>query len=87
MMAVWKYPVKFEDRFSVELPKGAEVLHVDLQRGGVFMWARVNPTALLEIRSFRMAGTGHEIGGDVGRHVGSFMLAGDGLVFHVFEAS
>ena len=85
-MAVWKYPVKVDDRFSVEMPKGAEVLHVDLQRGGVFMWARVDPAAPPEIRSFRLAGTGHELAGDVGRHVGSFMLAGGGLVFHVFEA-
>ena len=36
------------------------------------------------IYHFRVAGTGHDLGSNVGRHIGSFQMHGGALVFHVF---
>jgi hypothetical protein len=82
---VYKYPLTLGDWTSVPMPHGADVLCVQVQRDEAFIWARItvgNPPVL---RHFRIAGTGHDLGSNVGRHVGSFQMAGGDLVFHVFE--
>ena len=85
MKTVWKYLIRLEDRYSVLMPQGAEVLHVATQGNAPFMWARVDPEAPLESRWFDVAGTGHPLSAtNSAKHLGSFMYAG-GLVFHVFE--
>jgi hypothetical protein len=86
MRTIYKYPVEVRDTFTLSLPKGAEILTVQEQRGSVFMWALVDRDAESEERSFRLAGTGHPIedGLDL-RHVGTFQMHGGVLVFHVFE--
>lgn len=48
---IWKYPVSAGD-FTLELPRGGEVLAVDVQYGDPFMWVLVNPDAILEKREF-----------------------------------
>ena len=84
LQRVYKYPLYLGDWVSVTMPEGAEPLSVQVQRGEPYLWARVtvaNPPAL---HHFRIAGTGHDLGSNIGRHVGSFMLPGVNLVFHVF---
>ena len=82
---VWKFPLPLMDVAGVEMPGGAEVIYVGAQGEGAYIWALVNPDAPRKTRTFRVAGTGHTIGVKVGAHVGSFMLLGGALVFHVFE--
>lgn len=82
---VYKYPLVPNDWISVSMPEGAEALCVQIQHGAPFLWARITVGNPLVIRHFRIAGTGHDLDGNVGRHVGSFQLAGGDLVFHVFE--
>lgn len=80
---VYKYRLQLDDWVSVTMPKGAEPLCVQMQDGKPCLWARVtvgNPTL---IHHFRIAGTGHELGDNVGRHIDSFQTL-SGLVFHVF---
>jgi hypothetical protein len=83
---VYKYALPVEDIFTLTLPFGAELLHVDEQHGAPCLWALVNPDATSEQRRFRLAGTGHpiEIAKPM-RHVGTFFLHGGELVFHLFE--
>ena len=85
---VYKYELRLGDYVTVPLPKGAEIIYVAVQADCPYLWARVDPDPQVpvESRRFRIAGTGHRLGTDVGRHIGSFMLQDGALVFHVFEA-
>lgn len=86
MLTVFKYSVMtLEDRVFVHMPKGAEILHLGTEQGALNMWARVDTEQPRERRCFRIAGTGHPMEADVGKHLGTFFLAGSALVFHVFE--
>jgi hypothetical protein len=86
MIAVYKYPL-LNPQSAVDLPLGAEVLHVAEQHGQVQMWAKVNTKAPAEMRIFQIFGTGHEIPNDgKERAFVSTFFVKDGLfVFHVFE--
>lgn len=65
MRLIWKFPV-FKDgeitpRSRIQMPKGAEILSIQLQDGAIKVWAMVNPDAELISRWFHVVGTGHEI--------------------------
>lgn len=83
---VWKYEFHLIDEFAIEMPKGARVLAAQEQYGSPMMWALVDPTQPVEMRRFRLAGTGHKIdNADHLTYVGTLQLQGGGLVFHLFE--
>lgn len=90
--SVWKFPIEVTDEFTIEMPKGARVLHVDVQRVSETnaqyeqpcLWALIDPDAEREQRTFYVHGTGHTF--PVGRvHLGSFLLYGGSFVGHLFE--
>ena len=91
-LAVWKYKLTPE-LCTLEMPAGATVLHVDAQRhsgmDGVWddacLWALVDPQAPTEPREFLTVGTGHGIAPAPLQHLGSLLMDGGSLVFHVFE--
>lgn len=87
MKTIYKYPLPIEDVVSIDMPVGAEVLTVQMQRGEPQLWALVpiDTWAPKERRLFRVAGTGHPIGSKVRRYIGTFQLLNGDLVFHVFE--
>lgn len=86
MKTIWKFPVPPTDEASIlEMPQGAEILDIQVQGGGVQLWALVDPEADFETRIFRTYGTGHPIDHEPGRHVATYQLNGGGLIFHVFE--
>lgn len=76
---VYKYQFDMGDWVSLYMPQGAEVLCVQVQSGTPCLWARVDADAPLKIRHFRIAGTGHDLGSNVGRC--TFQLIGGSLVF------
>jgi hypothetical protein len=83
---VFKYVLPDDDEFHLPLPAGAELLHLDCQNNEVALWALVDPAAPTEARRFRLAGTGHPI--ETARqltHIGTVLLMGGKLVFHLFE--
>jgi hypothetical protein len=82
---IWKFPVVARERFTVSMPKGAEVLDVQVQHSEAMMWVLVDPTAPIEPRTFAVHGTGHEFVDDGYAYIGTFQLSGGGLVFHLFE--
>ena len=84
-MKIWKYDLNVDDYTVLEMPKGAETLSVQDQRGTPRLWALVDPSAITEKRTFKMAGTGHDIDGRNLRFIDTFQLMNGGLVFHVFE--
>jgi hypothetical protein len=88
MRTIWKYPLQPSSHFSLDLPKGAEFLHVADQRGAPAMWFRVDSEAETERQHFAVVGTGHptpdDAEGDVWWHLGSFAMEGGSLMWHLF---
>lgn len=87
---VYKYAAPIEDSFSLELPVGAEILHLDAQRDVPCLWALVDPSdnAKKEARVFFYVGTGHKHPARFWRglkHVGTVQLESGSLVYHLFE--
>ena len=82
---VWKFEFAAQDDTLIEMPEGAVVLTVAVQFGLPCLWALVDPEAPKVRRRFRLAGTGHPLGPEVGAYVGSFQLSRGHLVFHLFE--
>lgn len=91
MKRVYKYEVPIQDQFALQLPVGAQVLTVQTQYGDApRLWALVDAdSAVTELRSFILRGTGHDIEEPVDRliHCGTFQLQDGALVFHVFEVA
>lgn len=86
MTTVFKYPVEITDNVFVEMPVGAEILCVQLQRGVPCIWAKVDPKVVTSRRRFRWAGTGHPLNPERDhRYVGTVQMEDGALVFHLFE--
>ena len=83
---VWKFEIVPNEIIQIGMPKGAEVLSVDTQFDQPCLWALVVPKREVEIRKFRMAGTGHKItdNGNL-KFIGTFQMLGGQLIFHLFE--
>jgi hypothetical protein len=73
------------DETPVKMPKGAEILSVQIQKGRPCIWALVDPDAQSEVRRLCVRGTGHTLKGNEGRYIGTFQAMGGDLVMHVFE--
>jgi hypothetical protein len=81
--SVWKYDLRVDDRVLVEMPCGAELLHVGNQTGAsdrFTLWARVDTEAPNVAREILVRGTGHPA--PDAPYVGSVVGA---LVWHVFD--
>ena len=84
---IWKFPLgEVNDLLTLSVPKGAELLTMQVQNGEPCIWALVDPSAPKVTRAFAVRGTGHDASGlEASKHVGSFQLLGGRLVFHVFD--
>lgn len=89
MRAVWKFPVplKAGDR-DIAIPTGAKFLTFAILDCGPAAWFEVDPDAGLEVRRFRIFGTGHEIGEEYD-YLGTGLQPGKELtyVWHLYELS
>lgn len=62
------------------------MLSVAVQNGDVNLWAEVDADNPLIHRKFRTSGTGHPLPtGESRRFIGTFLVHGGALVFHLFE--
>lgn len=89
---IWKFPFETADEVIISMPKGAEVLTVQIQGGLPCLWAIVDLGAVVFAPvKFRIFGTGHPLptyGPDetpLGKYVGTYQQAGGALVWHVFK--
>lgn len=83
-MQVWKYKLDTTDFQVIDLPKGSQVLSLQMQDGVACVWVLVNPHEKeLEPVIFDTYGTGHNIA-FVGKFLGTYQLCEGALVFHVF---
>lgn len=84
-MKIFKYPLELTDSQIIDMPKGAEILCVQNQRGNLCLWAEVNPEAAMTKRKIELHGTGNEIGlGDPGFYIGTAQW-GDAFVWHIYD--
>lgn len=87
MTTIYKYPL-LPGRTYLEMPRGAQVLTVQMQRGSPYLWARVDPTEQKSMRVFEVFGTGHEMPDDPQLvYVATFQMDGGALVWHVFDCT
>lgn len=84
-MRVWKYTLRFSGHNTVDMPRGAKILRVDVQHNVVTFWALVDPKEPSETRRLRVVATGEEITERNFEYVGTFFGERSSLVFHVFE--
>lgn len=86
MKTIWKFRLAGMDRQRLRMPKGAEVLTVQIQGDEPFIWAIVDDQAETETRVFDIYGTGNPLPESVmgvRKYVGTFQKAW--FVGHVFE--
>lgn len=71
----------------VEMPRGAELLHVDAQGDRLFVWAIVDPAGELGRYSFIVLPTGGDVTWppEVIPFIGTVLMRGGSLVWHVFS--
>lgn len=88
MRQIWKFPLA-PDQIFIEIPKGAEILTVQVQHGAPCIWAIVNPLEEKEKKQIRIIPTGVDIEGDTKglKYYGTFQIQTQRglLIFHVFE--
>ena len=83
MTTIWKYQLSIVDECQViEMPVGAEIVHVDAQCGAPCMWVLLSPEKPKEERRFVVYGTGHKINA-LGPYVGTVLISQ--FVWHIFE--
>lgn len=85
-MRIYKYELNVTDCQALDLPTGAKILTVQMQRNICCLWALVDETApYLEARHIRIYGTGHPVSELPGAYISTVMLNDGELVFHAFE--
>ena len=84
-MVVYKYILQMADTQEIELPEGAEILSVQLQHGGLTLWALVNPDIDKVIRTIEILTTGNEAYDHSRKFINTVQLAEGSLVYHFFE--
>jgi hypothetical protein len=88
LKTIWKFPFVIADETSCTMPEGAELLTVQVQGFGHFIWALVDPKAKKVRRTFRVIGTGYPIEDDSAlQYVGTFQQRRGALVWHLFETT
>ena len=85
MKTIYKYELIIEDVQELMLPKGSEILCVQMQGKTPQLWAIVDPHAPKEPRMIEIYGTGHMLGDEPGEYIGTFQQYEGQLVWHVFE--
>lgn len=90
MKVIYKYeiPLNLRGTVDVDMPRGAQILHVDKQGDRIYAWALVNPNAPTETREFRIMGTGRAVPdadfeSEGLSHLGTVMA--DPFVWHIFK--
>lgn len=85
MKTIWKFPLGFNGKNCIEVPEGALLLAVDNQQEVPCLWFQVDDKVDKEKRYFSIYSTDHPMPDETCDHVGTFLMMGGQLVFHVFE--
>lgn len=85
MITIWKQPLQITDEQFIEVPKGAELLSVQVQNGEPQIWFKCDAEAPKVYVRILVYGTGNPISPCEGeKYLSTFQVMGGQLVFHVF---
>lgn len=79
---VYKYPLTLSPSQTIEMPYGANIVHVHEQDNRPCLWAEVNTSSPIIERTFCVVATGEDVPMGA-RHVGTIHI--DWTVWHVYE--
>jgi hypothetical protein len=84
---IWKFAFPIENLFSIEMPKDAKILTVQMQKNMQCIWVMVNTEQKQpEERHFRLIGTGEPFSPEFREtYIGTFQRLGGDFIFHLFE--
>jgi len=86
---IYKFQLKIEDSQNLILPIGAKILSVgttNQDSTAIFIWATVDSNPIgYEARKIRIIGTGQVYDTANLYFIGTVIVAGGRLVYHVFE--
>ena len=86
MKVIYKYELDVIDRQAIKMPKGANILSIQVQNGEPHIWAMVDNEAETELRDFATIGTGNPVHIDpTSPFIATYQIMEGALVFHVFE--
>ena len=88
MKTIWKYELKGDDLEDIVMPINAEILSVQVQKKGIYLWCIVDTDEDKIERRFEMVCTGGYIEEDINRkYLATIQYNPTNLVFHIFEVS
>lgn len=85
---IWKQAIEITHQQLVQLPAGAQIMHVDMQSGIPCIWFMVNTlgmSSFREGRHIRCYGTGHDIIEDPKQLTHLSTVMDGSYVWHFFE--
>jgi len=78
---IHKYRIKFDTSDYVEMPKGAQILDVQIQYETFCVWAIVDPEQEMVQRKISIIGTGQKVNG--GKYIAT--IQNSIFVWHIFD--
>lgn len=86
MKTIWKVPFEIKEFQQLDVPRGAQHLHVGLDPKGVpALWFLVDSDQQVRPMVVYVIGTGQRVPPEAEAHLGSFVWAHNGTVWHVFS--
>lgn len=83
-LTIWKARLSIVPNTSIMVPAEAEFLSAHTQYEEICVWFRCNPSNPLEPRNIAIVPTGGPCP-ETGKFLGTVLLHGGSLVFHVFS--
>lgn len=82
---IWKYELPRKTQFTMEMPKNAKILSLQLQNGKPCLWVvfDTKEKATKQPRKFYIMGTGIEFDNRMSLYVGTYQQ--EGRIWHLFE--
>lgn len=84
MKRILKYPINGTHVTTLDLPRGSNVIHIDVQGSRYIIWAEVDETQPIEKRRFVGLMTGQSV--DLGmKHISTLLVDNGNFVIHFYE--
>lgn len=83
---IWKYPLALQDTQHLIMPRGAELLAVQMQGEHLILWALANPHGIPVKRAIAILGTGQRVSAESvspTQYIGTVQEGG--FVWHIFD--
>lgn len=83
---IWKFPLKLQHEQEIEMPAGAKILTVALQKDIICLWALCNPDVPKQKKEIVIFGTGQPIHENLTlKYIGSVQVCNGDFAWHVFH--